>query len=238
MAAEYDKLICIVDADPIHVGFFQRIIHSVDSIRLKLFKLEEVACLSDVLPDLVMFNMDCGKQCPQWLLHHLLSRWAGVTVMCYPACRWISPAILQPYGEHVIRLAYAEVIFRFKEYVSGMSDDAPASRRLVSTCPNAGPCEAVLDLSHLSPRELDIFCLLGQGYGTAEMAKLLNRSVKTVECHLYNLRIRLGQGNSAELRHLACGFALSGLCPAFLCHTGHICPYIEKPVGCCPFLNG
>ncbi len=50
----------------------------------------------------------------------------------------------------------------------------------------------------LSPRELQIGQLLAQGLSSAEMARKLKRSVRTVEMHRLRLLRRLGVRNTAE----------------------------------------
>ena len=50
----------------------------------------------------------------------------------------------------------------------------------------------------LSPRELQIGQLLAQGLSSAEMARKLKRSVRTVEMHRLRLLRRLGVRNAAE----------------------------------------
>ncbi len=64
----------------------------------------------------------------------------------------------------------------------------------------AGPVECLTD------RELEIFRLLGQGRGRREIAEQLKLSVKTVEAHRVNIRLKLGVGTAAELRQCAVEF--------------------------------
>lgn len=54
----------------------------------------------------------------------------------------------------------------------------------------------------LSNRELEVFWLIGQGRSTAEIAKQLNLSVKTVETHREKIKRKLGLASAGELmRH-------------------------------------
>jgi DNA-binding NarL/FixJ family response regulator len=51
----------------------------------------------------------------------------------------------------------------------------------------------------LSDRELEVFQLIGQGYGTSLIAKELHLSVKTVESYRANIKEKLKLKNAAEL---------------------------------------
>lgn len=51
----------------------------------------------------------------------------------------------------------------------------------------------------LSDRELEVFQLIGQGYGTSQIAGELHLSVKTVESYRANIKEKLKLKNAAEL---------------------------------------
>jgi len=55
----------------------------------------------------------------------------------------------------------------------------------------------------MSPRELEILSMIGQGMSNAKIAALTNRSVKTIEFHRANLRRKLNLSDSHELHHFA-----------------------------------
>ena len=54
-------------------------------------------------------------------------------------------------------------------------------------------------LSRLSDREFEVLRLIGLGFGTAEIASKLNRSVKTVETHRAGIKTKYGLTTSAQL---------------------------------------
>lgn len=68
-------------------------------------------------------------------------------------------------------------------------------------------------LSVLTPRELEILCLIGQGMATAEIAKHLHRSEKTVEWHRVSLGNKLGVSNRVELARIAIRSGLVSTAP-------------------------
>lgn len=63
-------------------------------------------------------------------------------------------------------------------------------------------------LGTLTARELEILKLIGLGLSTADIAKKLGRSVKTVEWHRVSLGEKLGVTNRVELARIAIGAGL------------------------------
>lgn len=61
--------------------------------------------------------------------------------------------------------------------------------------------------SKLSDREMDVFLLIGKGYGSQQIAKRLNISVKTVETHRANIKVKLHLNSGEELLQQAIGCA-------------------------------
>jgi DNA-binding CsgD family transcriptional regulator len=64
-------------------------------------------------------------------------------------------------------------------------------------------------LAQLTDREMEVLELIGEGLSTAEVARRLDRSVKTVEWHRAALGSKLGITNRVELARIAIG---AGLC--------------------------
>ncbi len=72
-------------------------------------------------------------------------------------------------------------------------------------------------LEVLTPTELKVLVLIGDGMTTLEMAKELHRSDKTVERHRSTLGRKLGARNRVALAHIAIDSGLSGVDLAELC---------------------
>ena len=70
-----------------------------------------------------------------------------------------------------------------------------------------GDESALSPIDLLSDRELEVFLLIGRGFATSDIARELNRSVKTVETHRAHLKSKLCIKNSAELVHYAVQWA-------------------------------
>ncbi|MBK6619052.1 MAG: response regulator transcription factor [Nitrosomonas sp.] len=54
-------------------------------------------------------------------------------------------------------------------------------------------------LNTLTPSEFEVLHLIGSGHSSQEIAKLLSRSIKTIETHRFNIRSKLNLKDSADL---------------------------------------
>ena len=85
-----------------------------------------------------------------------------------------------------------------KIYVSAAMRD-----RLLETMFNRSGEAEVSAVERLSDRELEVLDLIGQGYGTADVAKVLNLSVKTVNTYRDHIKEKLQIDGAGELRRFA-----------------------------------
>jgi DNA-binding NarL/FixJ family response regulator len=58
-------------------------------------------------------------------------------------------------------------------------------------------------IDNLSDRELEVFQMIGQGYGTCQIAEKLYLSVKTIETYRTHIKEKLNLANADELRQYA-----------------------------------
>lgn len=99
-----------------------------------------------------------------------------------------------------------------------LGPDAAGTQRVLSTCRmlsdsdyREGRATGVIRAKHddlgqlasLTQREFEILQLIGQGLSTADIAKKLHRSVKTIEWHRVSLGTKLGVTNRVELARIA-----------------------------------
>lgn len=63
----------------------------------------------------------------------------------------------------------------------------------------------------LSDRELEVFRMIGEGYGTREMAEKLHLSVKTIETYRAHIKDKLGLQDTNELLRSAIRWVNAGL---------------------------
>ncbi len=76
--------------------------------------------------------------------------------------------------------------------------------RLIDSYASWDTKKAEVDLlSQLSVREMQIFRMIGQGFGVSEIAKLLNLSSKTINAYRDNIRQKLTISDAGALRKFA-----------------------------------
>jgi len=63
--------------------------------------------------------------------------------------------------------------------------------------------ETEVNVSLLSPKEFEIFSLLGRGYKRNEISKQLNMNINTIESHRRNIRDKLNLKDSSEITKAA-----------------------------------
>ena len=73
------------------------------------------------------------------------------------------------------------------------------SARMLHRFVGSSGAHAENQVESLSDRELEVFQLLGQGYGTRQISEMLNLSPKTVESYRANIKTKLQLKNASEL---------------------------------------
>ena len=67
------------------------------------------------------------------------------------------------------------------------------------------------EMRMLSDRELQVFCLIGRGFGASRLATELHLSVKTIETHQAHIKEKLGLHTAAELSDKAARWMLHSM---------------------------
>jgi DNA-binding NarL/FixJ family response regulator len=100
--------------------------------------------------------------------------------------------------------ATEKVVTAIRKILSGqiyVSDRMAAKmvRKLVGGSPDVG----VSAIERLSDRELEVFRLIGQGYGTRQIAERLHLSIKTIETYREHIKEKLNLADASELLQYA-----------------------------------
>jgi DNA-binding NarL/FixJ family response regulator len=100
--------------------------------------------------------------------------------------------------------ATEKVVTAIRKILSGqiyVSDKMAA--KMVRKLVGGGPDVGVSAIERLSDRELEVFHLIGQGYGTRQIAERLHLSIKTIETYREHIKEKLNLADASELLQYA-----------------------------------
>lgn len=97
-----------------------------------------------------------------------------------------------------------KVIVAIRKILSGQIyvSDKMASK-MVRKLVGGGPDVGVSAIERLSDRELEVFHLIGLGYGTRQIAERLHLSIKTIETYREHIKEKLNLADASELLQYA-----------------------------------
>jgi DNA-binding NarL/FixJ family response regulator len=100
--------------------------------------------------------------------------------------------------------ATENVVTAIRKILSGqiyVSDKMAAKmvRKLVGGSPDVGASV----IERLSDRELEVFRMIGQGFGTRQIAERLHLSIKTIETYREHIKEKLNLADASELLQYA-----------------------------------
>lgn len=159
-------------------------------------------------PDMVIVDLSLKETSGVELIKDIKSQYSNLPVLA------LSMHDESLYAERTLRAgakgyimkqeATDEVISAIRKVLSGQiyaSERMTAKmvRRLVGGAPETGTST----IERLSDRELEVFLLIGQGYGTRQIAEKLFLSVKTIETYRAHIKEKMNLAGSAELLQYA-----------------------------------
>ena len=170
--------------------------------------IENVKALS---PDLAIVDLNLGKEDGLELIKEILSITdkTKVLVLSMHDERFYAERALKAGAKGYIMKQEAEsnvttainTVMRGEIYLS--SNEKARLEELTKDNKKPKDGEPFDLISSLSDRQLQIFTLIGKGLGTVDIAEKLNLSIKTIDTHKENIKIKLHCGTSAELRQMA-----------------------------------
>jgi DNA-binding NarL/FixJ family response regulator len=162
-------------------------------LRLATSLAEASLAIAQHQPDLVILDLELGDGSGMTLLEAVLAQGHGASVIVVSGhvSTFFCPEHLRPLiagvvdksqaFEEVVRVVHQVVVERGCD----LPDHAPARVH-----------------ARLTPRERDVFALLGSGLSSKQIADSLKLSVRTVETHRKNIAAKTGS-SGAELMRLA-----------------------------------
>jgi len=173
---------------------------------------EALELLPRLKPDLAIVDLNLGQEDGLELIKDILvsEPETKVLVLSMHDERFYAERAIKAGAKGYIMKAEAETqvinaiqtVMQGKIYLS--RNEQERIKELSKSKKNSGQQEEPFDtISTLSDRQLQIFTLIGKGLGTVEIASKLNLSIKTIDTHKENIKVKLHCGSSAELRQMA-----------------------------------
>ena len=102
-----------------------------------------------------------------------------------------------------------EILIALDQILAGDLYASPSVwRRLLENLANGAIESVTSELKPLSDRELQVFSLIGRGFGASRLANELHLSVKTIETYQMHIKEKLGLRSAAELSQKATSWML------------------------------
>ena len=174
-------------------------------------RLEAVSMVDELKPNLAIVDLNLGQEDGLELIKDILviQPKTKVLVLSMHDERFYAERALKAGAKGYIMKAEAEnqVINAIQTVMNNeiyLSENEKKRIKELSKNDKNKDSEDPFDLiSLLSDRQLQIFTLIGKGLGTVDIANKLNLSIKTIDTHKENIKIKLHCGSSAELRQMA-----------------------------------
>jgi DNA-binding NarL/FixJ family response regulator len=169
---------------------------------------ETLAALEHAVPDIALVDISLVGQSGLDLVKSLKAFHPGIIVLIismHDEVVYAERALKAGARGYVMKQEAASVmldaistVLSGKIYVSAAMRD-----RLLETMFNPREETEAPSVERLSDRELEVLELIGQGYGAAETAKVLNLSVKTVNAYRDHIKEKLHINGAGDLRRFA-----------------------------------
>ena len=213
----YDNLmaisVLIIDDHPLFSRGLAQLIETQKAYKVVAMaqsRIEALNQLQNVKPDLAIVDLNLGQEDGLDLIKDILIYCPKTVVLVLSMHdeRYYAERALKAGAKGYIMKAEAEtqVINAIQTVMEGRIYLSASERSRIEEF-NSGKKTESEDLftsvSNLSDRQLQIFSLIGKGLGTVEIASKLNLSIKTIDTHKENIKVKLHCESSAELRQMA-----------------------------------
>ncbi len=206
--------VIIIDDHPLFSRGLSQLIETQASYKVNFIaknRTEAIDIMKNNDPDLAIVDLNLGQEDGLELIKEILSMKpeTKVLVISMHDERFYAERALKAGARGYIMKEEAEssVITAITTVMKGetyLSENERKRLEEMSGQKNNQEATEPFDLiSSLSDRQLQIFTLIGKGIGTVEIAAKLNLSIKTIDTHKENIKLKLHCNSSAELRQMA-----------------------------------
>lgn len=235
MKREHFIRVLALDDDAMHRHVLEGICAEISSIALSSSSALCNAQMS--APDLILINLNHQKSCVRHLLGLSEDRFPDVPIIGYlHSFDADTPSDYSEINsEAFILMTYQEILLQLREYIRLVQATGSLEEKSVSR--NDGTTANFMRFMNLSPREKDVFCLMGKGHGSPEIAEMLNCSPRTVETHQRKIGYKLNVSGQFEIRRMALKLMNGSSCHVLSRAENHQCCHIGDSIGHCPYLK-
>jgi DNA-binding NarL/FixJ family response regulator len=169
---------------------------------------EALVKIKESEPDMVIVDISLKETSGMELIKDIKAKYSNLPVLV------LSMHDEALYAERILRAgakgyvmkaeATEKVIVAIRKILIGqiyVSDKMAA--KMVRKLVGGGPDMGVSAIERLSDRELEVFHLIGQGYGTRQIAERLHLSIKTIETYREHIKEKLNLADASELLQYA-----------------------------------
>ena len=209
--SESKTKIVIVDDHPIvRQGLAELINHEDDLVVCGQAEEapEAMGVIKAIKPDMVIVDILLKETSGMELIKDIKARYPNLAVLA------LSMHDESLYAERALRAgakgyimkaeATEKVIGAIRKILSGdIYLSEPMAAKLIHKLVGGRTKVGASAIDRLSDRELEVFRLIGQGYGTRQIAEKLHLSVKTIESYRAHIKEKLNLSDAAELLQYA-----------------------------------
>jgi len=169
--------------------------------------------IAELLPDLVIVDLSLGRENGIQLIRHLRAKFEGLPVLVvtmHDEMRNVRMAVRSGASGFLTKQEAAENVL---DAIRSLLDGRPyfserITPRIVERQFARGRVPVDDPEEALTPRELEVFRLVGQGSGTRQIALDLDISAKTVETHYAHIKNKLDLRDATQMAQFAIRWVL------------------------------
>ena len=205
--------VLIIDDHPLFSRGLAMLIESQKTYKVVAMAQNRIEALDELQktkPDLAIVDLNLGQEDGLDLIKDILiySPKTIVLVLSMHDERYYAERALKAGAKGYIMKAEAEtqVVNAIQTVMEGkiyLSDKERERIEEYNSGRDPEKTDSFSSVNSLSDRQLQIFTLIGKGLGTVEIASKLNLSIKTIDTHKENIKVKLHCSSSAELRQMA-----------------------------------
>ena len=166
-------------------------------------------------PDLVIVELNLNGPSGLDYIRRLIALHPRLVVLVFSSCpeEWYADRALRAGARGYVMKSAPPAVLReaVSQVMAGRLFVSPRVAELVVSRLAAQDPRREDPMSSLSDREMEVFLLIGEAFGTAEIARRLRVSVSSVESYRAGIKRKLGLANCAQLVRAAVSRAVSGV---------------------------